>query len=207
MPSIYDRYQSIVGAPDAWRWLVQKHMGVRPGDVVLDLGCGPGTLLPHLPAVDYIGLDLSPRYVDMARKAATGRQSFFALDAARVRADRLPRCDWVVAVGLLHHLDDAVAARVLDTASQALKPGGRFVSIDPCLCPGQSTLARWLINRDRGEFVRDESAYRGLADGRFASVRASLHHDLLRIPYTQMVLDCTTAGAEAAVQDIARPAA
>jgi len=196
MPSVYDRYQALVGAPDAWRWLVQQHMGVRAGEVVLDLGCGPGTLLRHLPDVDYIGLDLSRRYVEMARESARGKQSFYAIDVARVQPDKLPRCDWVVAVGLLHHLDDTVARRVLDIAAAALKPGGRFIAIDPCLSPGQSTVARWLIQRDRGEFVRDESAYRGLANGRFLSVQSSVHHDLLRIPYTQIVLDCAAPAAE-----------
>src|SRR5438132_671516 len=41
---------------------------VRPerGERVLDIGCGPGEIMVFLPSVDYLGIDINPRYVEAA---------------------------------------------------------------------------------------------------------------------------------------------
>ena len=98
--------------------------------------------------------------------------------------------DIVLAMGLLHHLDDVEAASLVALASQALVSGGRFVAIDPARAPGQPHVARWLIGRDRGEYVRTADAYAELARGSFGSVAVTVRSDLLRVPYTHAVLEC-----------------
>lgn len=103
--------------------------------------------------------------------------------------------DIVLAMGLLHHLDDAEAASLVELASQALVPGGRFVVIDPAHAAGQPGTTRWLIGRDRGEYVRTADAYAELARASFGSVAVTVRSDLLRVPYTHAVLECTEAGA------------
>jgi hypothetical protein len=54
----------------------------------------------------------------------------------------------------------------------------------------QSRAAKYLLSRDRGQFVRDEKGYTGLAKTRFDEVRVSIRHDLLHIPYTHIILEC-----------------
>ena len=61
---------------------------------------------------------------------------------------------------------------------------------DPCLMPGQSRIARAVIQRDRGMNVRSPEGYRALAEPYFGEVRADVRHDLLRIPYSHALLTC-----------------
>jgi len=69
-----------------------------------------------------------------------------------------------------------------------LAPHGRLVTFDGCYVKGQSTMARGLLAADRGGYVRDAAAYRELAVPHFSAVRAELRHDLLRIPYTHVIM-------------------
>ena len=69
---------------------------------------------------------------------------------------------------------------------RALKPGGAFLSIDPCLAPDQSPIARFLVSNDRGRYVRSEQGYRALFDG-FRIDYVRVVSDMLRVPYTQVI--------------------
>ena len=164
---------------------------IRPADGVrvLDIGCGPGTILPYLPHADYLGFDLSPEYVELAKKRfpyaqfVCERVNKFALSARG-------NFDIVLALGIVHHLDDAEARQLFEIAYDALKPGGKLVTVDGVFADGQSPTARWLLARDRGEYVRNEREYISIASKVFANVRPSIRHDLLRIPYSHLILQC-----------------
>lgn len=192
-PRIYTLSQWLVGSTRLRDALVREYIRPHQGMRILDLGCGPGDFVLHLPGVDYVGIDLSEAYIREATQRFGDRATFHAgrADEAAWLAEQ--RFDVVVAVGVLHHLDDGEAASLLAVARRAARGGGRFVSVDPCFAPGQSAIARVLASRDRGRNVRTEAGYRGLAEGQFASVRSSVRHDLYRIPYTHCVLDCAEA--------------
>ena len=55
---------------------------------------------------------------------------------------------------------------------------------------GQSVVSRYLLARDRGRFIREEEEYAELALQFFRDVKPSIRHDLLRIPYTHIILEC-----------------
>ena len=96
-----------------------------------------------------------------------------------------------IASGLLHHLTNEQAVATLAVASRALRAGGRCVTLDGCFVPGQSRFARWMLHRDRGKFVRDLPRYLALAEAVFPMVIPAIRHDLLRVPYTHLILECT----------------
>ncbi len=57
----------------------------RPGMSVLDAGCGCGHYLPSLrrrvdPAIDYHGVDATPHFVELARRAFPGEERFDVAD-------------------------------------------------------------------------------------------------------------------------------
>jgi hypothetical protein len=57
--------------------------------------------------------------------------------------------------------------------------------------PGQSRAARFLISKDRGQNVRSGEGYRDLALSRFDRVELIRRDDMLNIPYTHAILECT----------------
>ena len=98
--------------------------------------------------------------------------------------------DIVLALGIVHHLDDQEARQLFQIAYDALKSGGKLITFDGVWTNDQSAAARWLIARDRGQYVRNEREYVKIASEVFANVRASVRHDLLRVPYTHLILEC-----------------
>lgn len=94
----------------------------RPGERILDLGCGDGVLTERIAAAgaEVIGVDASPEMVDAARRRG--------LDARIADGQALPfdrEFDAIFSNAALHWMLDPPA--VASSAFRALRPGGRFV--------------------------------------------------------------------------------
>jgi 2-polyprenyl-3-methyl-5-hydroxy-6-metoxy-1,4-benzoquinol methylase len=130
IPRAYTLFQNAVGADRSRRRYVAEHVRPRPGDAILDVGCGPADILGHLPGVRYHGLDLSESYVTAARQRYGNRGTFECRAVADLAADRPGGFDVVMANGVLHHLPDEDVRHLFRVAARLLKPGGRWVSFD-----------------------------------------------------------------------------
>jgi SAM-dependent methyltransferase len=197
IPAVYASFAGFVtGNGRFLEVYVQKHIRAQSGDRILDIGCGPGSILDVLPEnCAYTGFDISRSYIDSANKHYGNRASFFVSGVEESLVGALPDHDLVVATGVLHHLPDDLAQLLLRIARSNLKPGGRLVTSDGCFSPDQPRLNRWVVGMDRGEFVRQASRYRELALVHFDEVELSVHHNLLRIPYSHAILECTRGKA------------
>jgi len=71
------------------------------------------------------------------------------------------------------------------------KPGARLVTVDGVWTTDQSRVAKYPLSRDRGRFMRTADAYQKLATSVFPRIKSNIRHDLLRIPYTLIILECT----------------
>ena len=189
-PWVYAMFQSLLGAHAVRSSLVNDTIRPSQGMCVLDIGCGPAEILDYLPEVKYWGFDISQRYIDRARSHFGTRGSFTCKVLTESDLGQLPAFDRVLAVGVLHHLDDKTALSLLKLAHRALKPGGRLITLDPCFHPGQNPIARFLISRDRGQNVRDRDGYEVLSSAVFGECTARIRHKS-GIPYTHCVMECT----------------
>ncbi len=189
-PRVYSLFRWLVGRDSARSVYAREHLRVQPGQRVLDVGCGTGDILEVLPPVHYIGYDISPDYIDRARRRFGHRGEFHC----RAVDDDLPVApasfDVVIAHGLVHHLDDDGARTLFRVSRRALRPGGRLVTYDGCFTGDQSAAARLFLSMDRGRHVRERASYEALAGREFDQVRSFVHHDLIRIPYTHLIMEC-----------------
>jgi SAM-dependent methyltransferase len=188
-PQVYDAFKgSLVGS--SYRAFFRDYVRARPRDRVLDIGCGTGDIVGYLPPVDYVGFDDNPRYVAAATRRWGGGTARFHCQRVDTATCEPAAFDLVLALGVLHHLDDEPARTLFGLAHQALRSGGRLVTFDGCYVEGQSRMARFLVSRDRGRNVRTVEGYRHLAAGIFARVHAHVRHELIRVPYTHLILEC-----------------
>jgi cyclopropane fatty-acyl-phospholipid synthase-like methyltransferase len=190
-PQMYDIYQAVVGAVRFREEILNQYIRPRNQMKILDLGCGTGRILDYLPHVDYVGIDLSEKYITEAQQRYGGRGTFHAGLAEQAEWLTNGQFDLVLAIGVLHHLGDLEAKAMIALATSALRVVGRMVAVDPCFDKQQSFFARFLASRDRGQNVRTEQGYQDLAQPYFSTVKGTVRHDLLRIPYTHCILECT----------------
>ena len=111
------RFVSDLGSP------VLELLAPKPGERILDLGCGDGVLTKKIADMgcEVVAVDSSPAFIDSARK--------LGLDAHVIDAVALPyreEFDAVFSNAVLHWIKQA--DEMIGGVYRALRPGGRFVA-------------------------------------------------------------------------------
>jgi SAM-dependent methyltransferase len=192
LPAGYRLLRSVLGGGKLWRTYLDEYVQPAPGEKVLDVGCGPADVLTYLPNVEYTGIDYSPEYINSAKARFGSRGRFLCSDVSGVALEKeRGTFDLAMATGVVHHLNDQQASDMFSLVHLALRPDGRLITFDGCYVPGQSKMARWTLSNDRGKFVRTLAEYQRLASAQFSKIKCHLRHDLLRIPYTHLIMRCS----------------
>jgi len=183
----YHAFKQAIRADGAMRAVVDEHIGPRPGERLLDVGCGDGDIRPYLGEVDYVGIDANEDYLRVARDREDDSTRFIAADVTDLAELGVTDFDVAIAIGLLHHLSSDQVDSLLEAIAGVLRPGGRVITVDPVFDPTQRTTARVAAALDRGRYVRDAEGYRGLVSQHLDVDYVRVRHDLLWLPYSHCI--------------------
>jgi SAM-dependent methyltransferase len=186
--AIYSLYQNMVFPKKP---LVRDYIKPFAGQKILDIGCGPADIANYLKNTQYLGLDFSQKYIEAARKRYGNSAAFEQADINNYVLNQAQHFDLVLSIGVLHHMEDNEVLNLIKLAKQALHKKGRFFVVEPCYVKDQSYLAKFIISKDRGQNVRDEKGYLSLVQPFFNKINVTITHNLLRIPFTMMIMDCS----------------
>jgi ubiquinone/menaquinone biosynthesis C-methylase UbiE len=132
---LYDPLTRLLRVPAAHRTLIDR-VDLRPGERVLEVGCGTGNLALAVkrlrPDVTVAGLDPDPKA--LARAARKGRAAGLAVAWQRGFAEHLPyeegAFDHVLSSLMFHHLDPDGRRQMLAEVRRVLRPAGSLNLID-----------------------------------------------------------------------------
>lgn len=184
-PVIYQLYQELGGFFGARVKAIREYLEITPGARIIDIGCGPGFIVRHLPAgVQYVGFDIDQRSIDYAAARFGDRGRFHARFFDAATAEDFGPADIVMMNGVMHHIQDTDLTATLRHVKAVLKPGGMLFTLDGAYRPAQPFIDKWLLDNDRGRHVRSAAGYQALLEGVFGEVQMHLRWDLSRVPYT-----------------------
>lgn len=130
---LFDPVIALTGRDHGFKRRVLEHAHLQPGEDVLDLGCGTGTLAvaaaESQPTARIVGLDADPAILERARGKAADAGADISFDEGLSTA--LPygpaSFDVVLSTYFFHHLRDEDKQRTLSELMRVLRPGGRLV--------------------------------------------------------------------------------
>jgi SAM-dependent methyltransferase len=154
MPDREERFTALIDAVEA--------AAGRPDPLVLDLGCGPGSLavrlLRRLPQATVVAVDADPLTLALGRTAWSGQAGLSFADAdlrapgwsSGLGLDRQP--DAAVSTTALHWLPEAALNAVYAEVAGLLRPGGVVLNGDHMqedeTAPRLAGLGRALVERE-----------------------------------------------------------
>ena len=135
----YDLCSSLIGTGvnGANSRMVIEMAQIKPGDKVLDVGCGTGSLTLTAkkyagPSGSAYGIDASPQMIEVACKKARSSAYPAVFEVGLIEQIAYPAAtfDIVISRLVIHHLPDDVKRRGFTEIWRVLKPGGRFFVAD-----------------------------------------------------------------------------
>ena len=145
---LYDPFVRVVARERTFKGRLIARLGLRPGDRVLDVGCGTGTLAVMIkrryPDVEVTGIDSDGDVLERARRKASeaGAQATFQ----KAMATELPFADTfferVTSTLMAHHLASVDKARMFGEMRRVLTVNGELHLVD--LGPARSEVGRTL---------------------------------------------------------------
>lgn len=183
--NLYKIFQFAVSRQNTSRVIREEVLKPEGVHDVLDFGCGIGYHALEFPNTNYLGIEPLQSCIRKAHKSFSGTNRQFVLgDHKTLKEIPNSSYDLVIAIGVLHHIDDDIVSQFLKESFRILRTGGRLTTFDPVLHQNQSILSSWIVKRDRGKWVRTQSEYLAILTESFpVKVHSKIYTRLLRIPY------------------------
>ena len=139
MASYYDLLAALMtfGRERELRDRLAALVDVAPGESVLDVGCGTGSLALAAkrrvgPTGMVTGIDASREMIERARRKATNKGDGIHFEVARVESLPFPNesFDAVLSTLMMHHLPRPTRERCVSEMRRVLRQGGRLLVVD-----------------------------------------------------------------------------
>lgn len=200
---IRDHFEAIAGDYDRWKarssyyyeLLAETYRELVPaGASILEIGCGTGTLLASLGPRRGVGVDISPRMVEIAAEKFPGL-SFLVADAEAL--DLGEPFEYILVPDVIEHLVDVGA--MFRSARRHCVPGTRVIvsSVNPLWAPILHLAERLGLKMPEGEHRWLSSRkLKALAEGAGFAFREAHGRILLpkRVPLLAPLLNRLAAG-------------
>lgn len=134
----YDTVIALMTRENTWRSAAIRQLGLQPGDTVVDIGCGTGSLAVRIkrqrPDVRVVGVDPDPEVLGIARaKADKAGAEIEFVQGMGDRAAELAgpgSADKTVSSLVLHQCPVPMKKAIIANMFTVLRPGGRLVIAD-----------------------------------------------------------------------------
>ena len=134
----YDAAIALMTREKRWRSDLLKLVGPQPGDRIVDIGCGTGTLAIALkecePECEVLAVDPDPAVLEIARsKARTAGADIHWFEAMGDELDgiaALQECDKIVSSLVFHQCPIEVKQAIAAQMHRLLRPGGQLFIAD-----------------------------------------------------------------------------
>ena len=179
----YDSYMRMMtlGRERSLREMTVRLAQVEPGDVVLEVGCGTGTLTLAAkrqagPSGKVYGIDVIPGMIEYSQLKAAQANEAVAFQLGSIDDIPFPanHFDAVMCSFMIFHMSETTRRKGIAEAYRVLKPQGTLLVLDLAL-PDQplpraiaQTLFRGMLTHDLRELlpVMDASGFSGVEIGR-----------------------------------------
>ena len=189
-PLVYRIIQYIMSGTSFRNSIIKKNIK-KSNLEILDIGCGPAQILEQIPRCDYYGYDIDQRSIQYAKKKYRQKNyHFYCKKFDKTEIKKLPKFDFVIFFGILHHLSNKEADKMLTLCKRTMKKNSKLLTEDPILLEKQNIIAKFLIEKDRGINVRQKKEYINLLKKHFKKIKNKVTHQFF-IPYTWFTTICS----------------
>lgn len=139
MVDSYDSYMKKItlGRENALREMTVKLAGVKPGDSILEVGCGTGTLTLAAkrqvgPSGKVFGIDIIPGMIERSIQKAAQAALDVTFQLGNIEAIPFPenQFDVVMCSFMIFHMSEKVRRKGITEIYRVLKPQGKFLALD-----------------------------------------------------------------------------
>ncbi len=153
-----------LGHASMLRRMTVENASIKPGDSVLDVGCGTGEVAllakKRTQAGKVYGIDPAPEMIAVARSKAVRKKLDVDFRVGVIESLPFPDAsvDVVTSSLMMHHLPEELKGRGLAEVYRVLKPGGRLLIAD-FMQPSHSILNHLMM-----VFTRHQNVQNGLEE-------------------------------------------
>ncbi len=188
-PIIFNLFETLMGVNKTRRVLVKDYIKPSYNCRILDIGCGTGDFRKFLPEnIDYIGIDNNPEYIEYAKSKKYKNSNFICTESNQIDFLKNKKFDIILSIGVIHHLNNNLFKELVDKSYSLLSDNGYLLTYDPVYIKNQNFISKFLIDNDRGNFVRNENDYISKIKNLFPKILSFQVNNLQNLPYDVIII-------------------